>query len=378
MDDPRTILIIEDEPALLMGLAATIKRHGYSVLTAKDGDRGLRVARESRPDLIVSDVMMPPPNGFELRRILSQEPDLASIPFIFLTARSNVEDRVTGIREGADDYITKPFATEELIARIEAVFRRVHAERARGRSEMEAIARQDMDRLRQEILQNFHHELRTPLANILMPLEMAASKRFTQPEDQSRFINIALSNADRLESLVTDLILMSNIDQGNLNTIRQRLDVNVHILTPIRKRLERYQSRGLNVSLNIAENVELTAPRREFTQALLHLLDNALKFSPEKGHVSLSIRPAAEGGTEIVVQDEGPGIPAELREKVFERFYQVSQGDRREYEGLGVGLSVARSILRKLKGEVEILESPSGLRVRAFLPDRGPEDVVYG
>ena len=103
-----TILIIDDEPALLLGLAAKIRRHGYAVVTATDGSDGFRKAKESMPDLIVSDVMMPPPNGFELRRLLSLEPALASIPFIFLTARSSVEDRVGGLRDGADDYITKP------------------------------------------------------------------------------------------------------------------------------------------------------------------------------------------------------------------------------------------------------------------------------
>ncbi len=195
-----TILIIDDEPALLLGLAAKIKRHGYTVVTATDGSDGFRKAKESLPDLIISDVMMPPPNGFELRRLLSLEPALASIPFIFLTARSSVEDRVDGLRNGADDYITKPFETEELFARIEAVFRRVQTEQARGREEMRAAAEKDIEKLKHEILQNFHHELRTPLTNILMPLELAANHRFDNPEEQSRFLKIALSNADRTRS----------------------------------------------------------------------------------------------------------------------------------------------------------------------------------
>ncbi|HVF24346.1 MAG TPA: response regulator, partial [Anaerolineales bacterium] len=179
MENKPTILIIDDEPALLLGLAATIRRQDYNVITAEDGNEGLRKAREAMPDLVLSDVMMPPPNGFELRRLMSLDPVLSPIPFIFLTARSNVEDRVSGIREGADDYITKPFETEELIARIEAVLRRVKTEQARGRDQMKAIAQQDMDKLRNEILQNFHHELRTPLTNILMPLELAANNRFS-------------------------------------------------------------------------------------------------------------------------------------------------------------------------------------------------------
>lgn len=373
-----TILIIDDEPALLLGLAATIRRQGYTVLTAIDGKDGLQKAKESLPDLIVSDVMMPPPNGFELRKLMSADPQLASIPFIFLTARSSVEDRVSGLKDGADDYITKPFETEELFARIEAVFRRVQTEQARGRDQMKVIAQQEMEKLKQEILQNFHHELRTPLTNILMPLELAANNKFTNPEEQTRFLKMALSNADRLESLATDLILLSNIDQGNLNTIRQPIDIQANILSPVRKRLERYKNKNLNFVFECPEQGAISAPRREFVHSLVHLADNAFKFSNENGNVYFIITPGQSGGVTVQIRDEGPGIPAELREKVFERFYQISQGDDREYEGLGVGLTIARSVFRKIGGDVEIVDSPKGCSIRASFPDVGPDEAHHG
>jgi len=373
-----TILIIDDEPALLLGLAARIRRHGYTVVTATDGSDGLQKARETLPDLIISDVMMPPPNGFELRHLMSQEEALAPIPFIFLTARSSSEDRIGGLREGADDYITKPFETEELFARIEAVFRRVQTEQARGREEMRAIARKDMEKLKQEILQNYHHELRTPLTNILMPLELAANHRFEDPEEQSRFLKIALSNADRLESLVADLILLSNIDQGNLNSIRQSVDLHAHLIAPVQKRLARYTNKNLNLMIDCPEQGTILAPRQEFTRSIVHLMDNAFKFSPENGNIHLSVTVGKEGSAAILVQDEGGGIPAALREKVFERFYQISQGDSRDHEGLGVGLTIARAVFGKLGGTVEILDSPRGCRVRAWLPERSQSDIVYG
>jgi len=372
-----TILIIDDEPALLLGLAAKIKRQGYTVITATDGSDGFQKAKESLPDLIISDVMMPPPNGFELRKLMNLEPKLASIPFIFLTARSGAEDRIGGLQDGADDYITKPFETEELFARIKAVFRRVQSEQARGREEMKAIAQQDLEKLKQSILQNFHHELRTPITNILLPLELAAEHRFDNPEEQSRFFRIALSNADRLDSLVTDLILLSNIDQGNLNSIRQAMDLRNNLIVPIQKRLDRYKQKNLNLTLDCPEPGTILAPRHEFTHAIIHLMDNAFKFSPGNGKIYLKVAPDNQGGATLLVQDEGPGIPTDLREKVFERFYQISQGDSREYGGLGVGLTIARAVFRNLGGTVEILESPQGCRVRAYLPERSQGDIVY-
>ena len=152
------ILVIDDEPALRLGLVVAIKRHGYGAIAAEDGSVGLQKARELLPDLIISDVMMPPPDGFELKRILGGDPKLASVPLIFLTARSGTHDRISGIKDGADDYISKPFDTEELLARIDALLRRVHTEREHGREQAMETARQDMEKLRGEVLQNFHHE----------------------------------------------------------------------------------------------------------------------------------------------------------------------------------------------------------------------------
>jgi signal transduction histidine kinase len=375
---PPTVLIIDDEPALRLGLAATIKRRGYDVVTASDGLDGMQKARDFLPDLIVSDVMMPPPNGFELRKLMARDPLLATIPFIFLTARTGIDDRVNGIRDGADDYITKPFDTEELLARMEAVLRRVHMEQARGRDEMREIAMQDMEKLKHEILQNFHHEMRTPLTNIVMPLELMLNKRFENPEEQACFVRMALSNVDRLQSLVTDFILLTNIDHGNLNRIRQQVDVKDHILVPIQKRLQRYQEKGLQFEYELNGTGEIAAPRREFTHAVIHLLDNAFKFCSAGGVVKLVIDKDMHGGAIITVENEGSSIPVELREKVFERYYQGSQGDSREHEGLGVGLFIARAIFQSLGGDVSVQDKQGVCRVQAVLPRVGPEDICYG
>jgi two-component system, sensor histidine kinase and response regulator len=373
-----TILIIDDEPALRLGLAAKIKRQGYQVVTASDGIEGMQKAKEVLPDLILSDVMMPPPNGFELRRLMGQDPHLASIPFIFLTARNGVEDRVNGIRDGADDYITKPFVTEELFARIEAVLRRVQVSQERGREEVRESAERDMEKLKSEILQNFHHELRTPLSNIIMPLELVVNNKFENPEEQIQFVRTALSSVDRLESLVTDFILLTNIDHGDLNRIRQHIDISHHILYPIQKRLARYKAKELEFVHEIKGEGEITAPRREFTHALIHLLDNAFKFSPDRGKVKLTVECDTDGGATFLVQDEGPGIPQDLRAKVFERFYQMSQGDNREHDGLGAGLFIARAVFLSLGGDVAILDSTHGCQVKAVLPNVRPEDISYG
>lgn len=116
-----TVLLIDDEEHILFGLELVMKRAGYDVLCATRGADGLRLARDEDPDLIICDVMMPPPDGFELRELLAQDPRTATIPFMYLTARTDRTDKLKGLELGADDYVTKPFERQELLARVEAV-----------------------------------------------------------------------------------------------------------------------------------------------------------------------------------------------------------------------------------------------------------------
>ena len=378
MENKPLILVIDDDPALLMGVTAMIKKHGFQVVSAEDGNDGYEKAKQFHPDLILSDVMMPPPNGFELRKLMSLDPHLATIPFIFLTARSGMEDKVSAIMDGADDYITKPFVVYELIARISAVLRRVKIAHESGREQAKALADADLDRVRQEILQNFHHEIRTPLSNIMMPLQLAINNKFDDAQEQAKFLSMALSSASRLESLTTDLIILSNIDQGNLNTIRQSIDLNMDLLAAVNRRLERYADKNLDFTTDIQAQGKIAAPRREFIHALSHLVDNAFKFTPRGGKAHLRVSANGNGGVVLDIFDNGSGIPSHLHEKVFERFYQISQGDAREFEGMGVGLTIARFVFQSLKGDVKIVESPKGCHVQAVLPDLQPGDVIYG
>lgn len=372
-----TILIVDDEPSIRMGLAATLRQKGYEAITAVNGDDGFLKARQFLPDLIVADVMMPEMNGFDMKRQMRDDPLLVSIPFIFLTARAASEDRVTGIRGGADDYLTKPFVVEELIARIEAVLRRVRAERERGREQARQAARDELEKIRREVLQNFSHELRTPIGNVMMSLDIAVADKFKSPQEQQEFLRIAHSSAERLESLLADLILLADMDNCRINLTRQPIDMENHILIPVRRRLARYEEKRLIFIPSVEAGGVIKAPRREFTQALLHLLDNAFKFSPQGGAVRMTVRAGENGGAAIIVHDEGMGIPPALREKVFERFYQASQGDNRAFQGLGVGLTIARAVFSSLGGDVQILDSEKGCRVQATLPELRAEDVSY-
>ena len=117
----RKVLIVEDEDNLLEALKYNLEKESLLVITASDGERGLELAREARPDLVILDVMLPRLDGFEVCRILRRE---TNIPILMLTAKGEEMDRVVGLEIGADDYVTKPFSMRELMARVRAMLRR--------------------------------------------------------------------------------------------------------------------------------------------------------------------------------------------------------------------------------------------------------------
>jgi two-component system, OmpR family, response regulator ResD len=120
----RTVLVVDDEPTIAEVVARYLERAGYDAATAGDGLEAIRLAGELRPDLVVLDVMLPEIDGLEVLRRL-RERDGARTPVILLTAKGEHDDRIAGLRSGADDYVVKPFSPRELVARVEAVLRRV-------------------------------------------------------------------------------------------------------------------------------------------------------------------------------------------------------------------------------------------------------------
>jgi two-component system response regulator ResD len=122
--DRRTVLVVDDEPTITEVVARYLQRAGYRTAIAADGAQALAAAGAQRPDLVVLDLMLPKLGGLEVMRRL-REHDHARIPIILLTARGEESDRITGLKLGADDYVVKPFSPAELVARIDAVLRRV-------------------------------------------------------------------------------------------------------------------------------------------------------------------------------------------------------------------------------------------------------------
>src|SRR6266487_3187158 len=136
------VLVVDDEPTLAEVLASVLRYEGWDVRTAGDGSTAVRTARDFQPDAVVLDIMLPDFDGLEvLRRLRANSPHVC---VLFLTARDAVEDRIAGITAGGDDYVTKPFSLEEVLARLRGLLRRAGATRERGSTEL-TVADLSMD-----------------------------------------------------------------------------------------------------------------------------------------------------------------------------------------------------------------------------------------
>ena len=360
----KKILVIDDDRKFSLGLVAVLRREGFEVISATNGKEGLESIISGKPDIILCDIMMPAPNGIQLKKEISEDPYLRQIPFLFLTARTAQVDKLAGLQSGADDYITKPFDVNELLARIQSVLRRDEHGHQRGIQESSL----DLDKLRNNISTNLSHEMRTPLTVILTTLELILQERFSKDNvELDNYISKANGSAYRLKFLVEDLEMLYELDHGNMAFLAQRIDTNFHLKIPIYRTLQAWEKKNLNVQVDIDREIIIYAPREQFAHVVCHLVDNACKFSPEKGKVTIRVRPDDVGGCIIDIEDEGVGIPPNLREKVFERYYQVSQGETRAYGGLGVGLTLVRGYVRAWGGEVKILDTKTGCHIQLVL-----------
>jgi DNA-binding response OmpR family regulator len=118
---PPKVLLVDDEPNILLSLKFLMEKEGCEVLVAQNGDEAMAVARQHLPDLVVLDVMLPSPNGYEVCQAMRADPQLAGLYILMLTAKSNPAEREKGLAMGADDYVSKPFSNRELVDKVRAV-----------------------------------------------------------------------------------------------------------------------------------------------------------------------------------------------------------------------------------------------------------------
>src|ERR1700678_4143566 len=226
-----------------------------------------------------------------------------------------------------------------------------------------------LEGVRQEFVANVSHELRTPLSLIKSAAETLLDGAKEDPAALARFLQIIDKHANRLALLIDDLLLLSTLDSGGLRMNRQPLQFRETVQDAIDDLQARALARDVTLENQVPGSLVVLADNDRMRQVISNLLDNAIKYGRDGGKTSVEGRPLPDGRLEIAVVDDGPGIPKDAQDRIFERFYRVDKARSREQGGTGLGLAIVKHVIGAHGGEVRLESEPgSGSRFIFSLP----------
>ncbi|NJR64911.1 MAG: response regulator [Leptolyngbyaceae cyanobacterium CRU_2_3] len=345
----KTILIIEDEPAIRESICDLLEIEGFSVIDAELGHKGVQIAEERLPDLILCDVNLPDTDGYEILTTLQKNPVVKTIPFIFLTAKGTKADLRHGMNLGADDYLVKPCSAEELLGAI--------AIRMDRQDTLRTQSQQQLDVLRNNIALFLPHELHTPLNSILLFSEILVDEYASIPRNDILEISKGIhGSAERLYRLIQNFLCYAQLEiaahdperrvalcmgETNLSDVR---------ITEVATRLARQANREADLSLQL-QNANLNMSDNRLQKIMEELIENAFKFSNSGSPVEITSK-TTDQGYRVNITDWGRGMTAEQ----IANLGAYMQFDRRFYEqqGSGLGLIIAKRMLELHGGQMQI------------------------
>ena len=352
------ILVVDDDPIQLLIAAETLSGYGFEVHDAADGEQGLDRARACKPDLIISDALMPRCDGFQLCAALRQDPQLRHTPLMMVTGLDDGSSIDRAFEHGATDFATKPVNWPLLGRRVRFLLRLSEIERELREAKEQAEAG---NLAKSEFLASIGHELRTPLNAIIGFAEVMTMQTFGplgSPQYHKYAEEIGTSGG-RLADLINNILDLANTQTGRLQLNDQPVD----LCAMIRELVERHRARlaqsGPGVSLDLPANTPpIWGDARRLEQAFDQVIANAMKFTPAGGRVSITMVTEPLGDLRVDISDTGIGIdPADLP-KVFEPFKQVDGRLSRKFEGAGLGLPLAAAFVRLHGGSLAIDSTP--------------------
>ncbi len=376
-DRTATILFVDDNAALLRSVERLLRMEGFQTLLASNGNEAVRLMESvsELPDLIISDVAMPNMDGFELFETIRQRAEWVDIPFLFLTARDQLDDLRRGYALGADDYLVKPLDQERLLMIIRGKLKR--------RAELLESIQSQQDALstaKRELALMVSHELRTPLVSISMVTDILSRELEKIGGGQlEEMVDTMQSGSSRLSRLVEQMVLYVQLESGALSesigiAVRPGYVRDAIIGAIDRARQFNYRRRDIAVRFEeLDPGMMISGDLASLRQAMAEVISNAMAFSQPEDEIQIA-QWVAEDMVWITITDQGPGIPEEELERVFEPFHQANR-QRYEQQGVGVGLALARGIVEAHGGAL-VLRSREGrgTQVTISLPLHGADD----
>ncbi len=359
MNAPKKILIVDDEPVNVKVIQRKLEKEGYEVFMASNGAECLELVKENRPDIVLLDIMMPEMDGIETCRRLKEDPKTESIPVIFVTAKMDRSDKVSGLDIGAIDYITKPIDMEETLARVRTHLR------------LESMHRENIE-LQQRLgearrtaaigsmTQGIAHNLNNLLGVVVGYLDLL-KLRMNQPDK----LDSGIASMEKAVKRMVDLVrqLSSMVNEGPVSRIKTNP---VECVRNVIQRTTRNAKEGhdtVEIESHLPENFNVHISLETVETCLQHLIRNAIESYPEgtpaeERSVTVLLDLVEEGSgqeLEIRVVDRGAGISPSVKDNLFDPFISTKNS-----VGRGFGLTIVKHAMSNISGGISIAPNRSG------------------
>jgi len=347
------ILIVDDEEQNRALLRAMLGGQ-YRVQEAANGPDALKLVASEHFDLVLLDVMMPGMTGYEVCKKMKERLAEPFLPVLLVTALSEQEQKNLGLQAGADDFLTKPVDRRELLLRVRA-FLRLRSQDALIRLQLKQLA--DLQHTKDEMLSLMVHDMRSPLAGIMAHLNLALEEL---PAGRLREdVEAALRSADSMFGSLEEALQIRLLEEGHFPIARAPVDL-AQLVRDATATLEATARRKrIELSTAVEGAAVASVDGKLVRRAIENLLGNALKYTPSGKDVGIVIR-HREGLVEFEVADRGPGIPADLKDAMFQKYGSVEAKKGGPRKGFGLGLYMVKLVADGHGGAAEVLDREGG------------------
>jgi two-component system, sensor histidine kinase and response regulator len=339
---PYRLLLVDDDEALLSSMRRLLRRETEFILqTAPGGAEAIEALDAWRPDLVLLDVQMPGVGGHEVCRRIRAHARHRLLKVILVSGRSETTDRLAGYSAGADDFLSKPFDRDELLAKVRVFARLKRAE--------------ELDEIKGSVLTLFAHETRTPLTAILGAAEMLLTDP-TCTGPQREMLTVIRDSGQRLSQFTQKTLRLCQL-KGALDLHPTREPVAIRLAGLAQRYADVATTSEVRVTVGADAGLHLSTDWTLLDEALGHVLHNAVRVTPAQGQVTLWGE--VEGSHAVIrVADEGPGVPSGWRARLFDEF--AVQDLLHHHSGHGLSLALARVAVEALGGGIKAGDASGG------------------
>jgi two-component system, sensor histidine kinase and response regulator len=342
-----SILVVDDDPSVRKILVDILTQNSYRVLSSSNGREALKILSKEIPDLIISDIVMPEMNGYELLEFIQDSKIYSNISFIFLTGNCSYQEIREGMLKGADDYITKPFKVRELLAAVET------------RLKKKEFIKERLDEIKENIALSVPHELNTPLFPILgfseILVENAKSLNSDEIEEMGTKIKFS---ASRLRRSIEKFILFSSL-QNELNGLRKRKTLFANSVKDIESLVNVIAGEESKIKNGVVElkssikDSPLKIDESYFAICIKELLENACKFSEPNSKIKV-VGKIKDKFYDLTFENDGSGLGADQLNNIniFNKQFNPS------VTGSGLGLPIVKKIMEFFGGGIRMESKP--------------------